>query len=242
MKTLPPLVTAPTLGPAEHVVQARDLVVGYAGNPVCSPATFTLGPGEALFLVGVNGAGKSTLLRTCCGLQEPLAGTSTLLGQHPSPRSGALRAAVARDLGEEAFFPSLSVREHLQLVALGHGTPEADDVVASVMSELGLDPVARSVPDQLSSGQRRRLVLASVLVRPRSLLALDEPEQRLDHATRVALADRMVAEREAGGALLVVSHDPMLVETAATHVLLIGEDTRLMSVAEGVRAVEEGAR
>ncbi len=239
---IPVLASRPSLPAGTHLIAARELAVGYGDNVVCSPATFTLDPGEALFLVGVNGAGKSTLLRTCCGLQRPLGGHVSLLGERPDPRSAAQRRLVARDLGEEAYFPSLSVREHLQLVALGHGTPRADDVVDAVMAELGLDAVPGALPDRLSSGQRRRLVLASVLVRPRSLLALDEPEQRLDHATRLALAERMVAEREAGGALIVVSHDPTLIATAATRVLLVGEETRTLSVADGVRAVEEGAR
>ena len=223
---------------AEPVITARDLVVGYGGNPVCSPATFTLDAGQALFLVGVNGAGKSTLLRTVCGMLPPINGSITVLGEKPEPRSAAFRAAVARDLGEEAFFPALTVREHLELIRLGHASPMSLEVVKRA---LGLDLIADALPDRLSSGQRRRVVLASVLLRPRRLLVLDEPEQRLDHSTRIMLAGRLVAEREGGGTLLVVSHDPALVDAVATQVLLVGEDTRLLTVDEGVEAIEEGA-
>ena len=235
-----PLVRATALEPGEHVVEARELSVGYDGAAVCAPASFRLDPGEALFLVGVTGAGKSTLLRTCCGQQRPLSGHVSVLGLEPSRASAGLRSAVARDTGEEAFFPALSVREHLTMVALGHGLAEADEVVDSVLEGVGIARVADSTPDRLSSGQRRRVVLASVLVRPRCLLVLDEPEQRLDHATRLALAETMVAERRAGGALLVVSHDPLLVRAAATSVLLVGDETQMLTVAEGVHAVEEG--
>ncbi|SPT52638.1 Uncharacterized ABC transporter ATP-binding protein YbhF [Actinomyces bovis] len=230
------------LEPGEHVLQAEELLVGYSDQPVCAPATFTLDPGEALALVGINGAGKSTLARTCCGLLKPLGGQVQLLGLPPRPSSGWLRAAVARDLGEEAFFPALSVREHLELVCLGHGLRNAGPIVDEALVELGLEALAEALPERLSSGQRRRLVLASVLVRPRSLLVLDEPEQRLDHSMRLALAERLVAECEAGGAVLLVSHDPMLVESVATSVLLVGEQTVPLSTAEGVRAVEEGRR
>lgn len=222
----------------EPVIAARDLAVGYGTEPVCSPTTFTLERGQALFLVGVNGAGKSTLLRTACGLLPPLGGEITVLGSTPDPRTAAFRAAVARDLGEESFFPSLTVREHLELVRLGHGsTADLDAVIAG----FGLSAIANALPHRLSSGQRRRVVLASVLLRPRRLLVLDEPEQRLDHSTRVMLAGRLVAEREAGGALLIVSHDPALVDAVATHVLLVGQDTRPLTVDEGVEAIEEGA-
>lgn len=223
------------------LIEARDLEVGYGEHPVCAPATFALRPGEVLAVVGANGAGKSTLARTCCGLLAPLGGTIEVMGRVPDPRQGNLRADMARDLGEESFFPTLSVAEHLYLVCYGHGVVEPQSVVDSLLEELDLDVVADSLPDELSSGQRRRLALAAVLARPRALLVLDEPEQRLDHVTRLDLAQRLVDEREAGGAVLLVSHDAQLVRTAATSVLMVGRRTRLAaSVAEGVRAMTEG--
>lgn len=224
----------------EPLVSVRDLSVGYNNQPVCAPATFDLLAGQVLALVGVNGAGKSTILRNCCGLLQPLDGRVRVLGRVPDPRSGAQRAAVATDLGQESFFPTLTVAEHLQLVCFGHGVADADDVVADLLDDLELGRLAGHLPDELSSGQRRRLALASVLVRPHRLLALDEPEQRLDRVTRLLLSDRLVEERESGGGVLMVSHDPEIVEETATQVLLVGRDTRLLSVADGVRAIEEG--
>lgn len=231
-----------SLSAPSALVHARALAVGYGPHPVCAPATFTLGPGEVLALVGVNGAGKSTLLRTCCGLLRPIDGEVNILGRRPDPRSGAFRAAVARDLGEESFFPTLTVAEHLGLVCYGHAVPAPGEVVEALLEELDLTDLAQALPEQLSSGQRRRLALASVLARPRSLLVLDEPEQRLDHVTRRGLAQRLVAEREAGGGVLLVSHDPELVNRAATSVLLVGRHTRLLGVDDGVRALSEGNR
>lgn len=205
------------------------------------PATFTLRPGRALALVGVNGAGKSTLLRTCLGLLPPADGEVALLGRVPDPRSGRQRRAVARDLGEESFFPTLSVAEHLALVCYGHFTLAPERTAAELLEEFNLAAMAHVLPDELSSRQRRRLALAAVLARPRRLLVLDEPERRLDHVTRRALARRLVAEREAGIGVLLVCHDAEFVSAAATDVLLVGADTRLLSVADGVRAIDEGA-
>ena len=226
----------------DPLVSACDLSVGYGDQPVCAPATFDLLPGQVLALVGVNGAGKSTILRTCCGLLRPLAGRVRVLGHVPDPRSGVQRAAVATDLGQESFFPTLTVAEHLRMVCFGHGVVEADEVVSDLLEDLELRRLAGHLPEELSSGQRRRLALASVLARPRRLLILDEPEQRLDRVTRLLLADRLVEEREAGGGVLMVSHDPEIVEEAATDVLLVGRDTRMLSVDDGVRAIEEGLR
>lgn len=228
-----------SVGP-EPLVSARELSVGYNDEPVCSPATFDLLPGQVLALVGVNGAGKSTMLRTCCGLLPPVAGEVRVLGHVPDPRSGTQRAALATDLGQESFFPTLTVAEHLRLVCFGHGVADADEVVGDLLEDLELTRLAGNLPEELSSGQRRRLALASVLARPRRLLVLDEPEQRLDQVTRLLLADRLIEERESGGGVLMVSHDPDIVEEAATQVLLVGRDTRILSVTDGVRAIEEG--
>ncbi|WP_243106968.1 MULTISPECIES: ABC transporter ATP-binding protein [Actinomyces] len=222
------------------LVSARGLSVGYGGVAVCAPASLTLRPGQVLALVGVNGAGKSTLVRTCCGLLPPVEGEVRLLGRIPDPRSAAQRAAVAWDLGEDSFFPSLTVAEHLGLVCYGHGVLDADTVVDSLLTDLDLIGQADSLPDRLSSGQRRRLALASVLARPRRLLVLDEPEQRLDHVMRRLLAQRLVQEAQEGRAVLLASHDPALVAAAATQVLLVGAHTCVLSVEEGLSAMKEG--
>ncbi|RAX22543.1 ABC transporter ATP-binding protein [Actinomyces sp. Z5] len=222
------------------LVAARDLSVGYGEHAVCGPATFVLRAGEALALVGVNGAGKSTLLRTCLGLLPPVDGEVRLLGRIPDPRSGRQRRAVARELGEESFFPALTVAEHLALVCFGHAVPDPERTARQLLEEFDLIDLADALPEEMSSGQRRRLALAAVLARPRRILVLDEPEQRLDHVTRRALAQRLVAERETGVAVLIACHDAEFVRTVATSVLLVGADTNLLDVSAGVRAITEG--
>lgn len=208
----------------EPLVRTHDLQVGYGDYPVCPPISITVTAGEAVAVIGANGTGKSTFLRTALGLQPALDGDIELLGAEPDPRSGDTRAAVASVLGEDAFFPALTVSEHLLLTALGHRVPDAREIVADLVEEFGLADRADALPGELSSGQSRRLLLAAAFARPRSLLVLDEPEQRLDAGMRNRLADRVVAEREQGGAVLLASHDPLLVERVATAVVLLADD------------------
>ena len=105
----------------------------------------------------------------------------------------------------------------------------AQEVVAGLLEEFGLTDHARSLPVALSSGQRRRLLLAAGFVRPRSLLVLDEPEQRLDRGMRDRLAARIVAEKEAGGAVLLATHDPDLLRAVADRAVHVADDvTRLL--------------
>lgn len=206
------------------LVETRDLSVGYGPDaPVCAPITLSVRPGEVLAVVGANGTGKSTLLRTVTGILPPLAGTVRVLGRPVDERTSTQRAALAVDLGDEAFFPALTVREHLELVCIGHRVPSPREVVDALLEELGLDSRADALPEALSSGQRRRLLLAAVLARPRSLLILDEPEQRLDAGMRDRLTTLLRDEAEAGGAVLVVTHDAALVRGAATSGLILAE-------------------
>src|SRR5690625_4235695 len=150
------------------LLSTRELSVGYSEEPVCAPITLELAAGEAVAVIGANGTGKSTFLRTVLGLQEPLGGHVELLGAEPDPRTGDLRAAVASVLGDDAFFPALTVTEHLLLTALGHRVPEAREVVTDLVEDFGLTDRADALPAALSSGQRRRVLPAAAFVRPRS--------------------------------------------------------------------------
>ena len=94
-----------------------------------------------------------------------------------------------------------------------------------VLDEVQLVPQAGQLPTTLSSGQRRRLALATALVRPRRLLVLDEPEQRLDVEGVAWLAARLQAERKEGLAVVFASHDPYLVREVATREVHLGGGT-----------------
>ncbi|MBT0768796.1 ABC transporter ATP-binding protein [Kineosporia sp. J2-2] len=217
------------------LLEVADLEVGY-GLPVCPPVSITVEPGSVVALIGANGCGKSTLLRTVIGFLAPLGGTLRMFGAEVDERSRAFRAAVAAELGDEAFFPSLTVREHLLLTCYGHGVDDPEGVADYQLEAFGLTARADALPAALSSGQRRRLLLASAFARPRSLLLLDEPEQRLDSTIRDKLAGWLVEEREEGGAVLMATHDPVLVERTATAVVAITEDS--VRVVDAVRGAD----
>ncbi len=173
--------------------------------------------GEAIALTGRNGAGKSTVLRCVVGAERPDEGTVTVNGIAVSETNPEIRREVATVIDDLDFFPDLSVVEHLDLLARAHGIPDAEAAVDEVLHEVQLVPQSGQLPATLSSGQRRRLALATAFVRPRSLLILDEPEQRLDTEGVQWLARRLVAERSRGLAILMASHEPALVDAVATR-------------------------
>ena len=178
--------------------------------------------GEAIALTGRNGAGKSTLLRCLVGADRPDEGTVEVMGKPMSETSPQIRRDVATVIDDLDFFPDLSVVEHLDLLARAHGIADPDAMVDDVLAEVQLVPQSGQLPGTLSSGQRRRLALATAFVRPRKLLILDEPEQRLDTEGVRWLVERLKAERQKGLAIVFASHEPALVESVATRVVELG--------------------
>ncbi len=223
---------------AEPILAAANkLRAGYGSAAVCGEVSFALRPRQALALIGPNGAGKSTVLKTVVGALAPVAGTCTVFGAEPDDRSLTFRRDVAVVLDEDAFFPSLTVSEHLAIIAAGHGV---EDVAAAIENELEFFGLARegdSLPHSLSSGQRRRLLLAAAFVRPKKLLVLDEPEQRLDTTMRAQLADRLSAEVAGGIGLLLVTHDPAFLLASATAALSISDTVQSLKPAAAAAAI-----
>ena len=205
------------------VLTIRGLTRSFGAHRVFDGVDADVPAGQVCAVVGPNGAGKTTLLRCVAGTLRPDAGEVRLLGRPVDETDPATRAAVASVLDDIDFFPDLSVVEHLELMAYAHNTPDAEEAVEEVLAALSLEPARDQLPLTLSSGQRRRLALASCFVRPRRLLVLDEPEQRLDAPGRAWLADRLRREKADGVAVLMASHDAGLVAATADLRLAIGE-------------------
>jgi ABC-2 type transport system ATP-binding protein len=184
--------------------------------------------GEAVALTGRNGAGKSTVLRCLIGVDRADEGTVEVNGVRVSETNPQIRRDVATVIDDLDFFPDLSVVEHLDLLARAHGITDPDGAVDEVLAEVQLVAQSGQLPGTLSSGQRRRLALATAFVRPRKLLVLDEPEQRLDTEGVAWLAERLVAERERGLAIVMATHEPLLVEKVATRVVRLGDRGRVI--------------
>ncbi|WP_026535441.1 ABC transporter ATP-binding protein [Arthrobacter sp. H14] len=222
---------------AAPVLEVENLVVGYAGTPVCGPIRAQLYAGQILGVVGFNGAGKSTAARTIAGKQQPIGGKSKVHGLPVNEDSIPFRRQVSTVFDEDIFFPSLTVREHLLLVARGHGVADPEGGVDAELEFFALTSRSDAVPGALSSGQRRRLMLAAGLVRPSSLLILDEPEQRLDPVMRWRVAQRLRSYADAGGGVLLVTHDPDVLESTADSCLLIDEEVRVLTAEQAAKDI-----
>jgi ABC-2 type transport system ATP-binding protein len=204
---------------AAPLLTVTGLCRSFGGVEVLSGVDAEVHHGEAVAVVGPNGSGKSTLLRCVVGSDRPSSGSIRLCGRPMRERDPQVRRSVAAVLDDVEFFADLAVAEHLALLMSAHGDPEPDSRAADLLGEVGLTDAAGQLPVGLSSGQRRRLALATCFARPRLLVLLDEPEQQLDRAGRRWLTGRLLAEKREGRGVLFASHDRNLVKAVADRVI-----------------------
>lgn len=209
----------------EKVLQVSDLTKKYGDHVVVDGFNLTVRAGEAIALTGRNGSGKSTVLRCLIGADRPTSGQVEVLGRKASETDPQFRTDVATIVDDLDFFPDLSVVEHLDLLARAHGMVDPDDLVDEILAEVQLVPQSGQLPGTLSSGQRRRLALATALVRPKKLLIMDEPEQRLDVEGVSWLGKRLAHEMTKGLAIVMASHEPRLVKAMGARIVRLGDES-----------------
>ncbi|MEO1090342.1 MAG: heme ABC exporter ATP-binding protein CcmA [Pseudomonadota bacterium] len=190
----------------DALVRARGLACRRAGRDVFSDLSLAVDRGGALLLRGPNGSGKSSLLRTLAGLLEPAAGES-----HVAPAADGSPGLHYVGHGDPAK-PTLSVEENLAFAAaLGGG---GGDVEAGLRA-FALVRLADTPARYLSSGQRRRLSLARLVVSHKAVWLLDEPGVGLDKTNRDRLQAAIADHRRKGGAVIAATHGDVAIADAA---------------------------
>ena len=165
--------------------------------------------GDRIALVGPNGAGKSTLMRMLSGEEAPNAG-SRHEGHQVVMEYFAQDEATRLD-------PSLTVYETLQAGSPVHMVPAIRNILGGFL--FGGDDVYKKA-GVLSGGERTRLAVARMLLRPSNTLLLDEPTNHLDLDSKDVLLDAL---EDYGGTLIFVSHDRYFVERLATRIVEVGQ-------------------
>jgi ABC-2 type transport system ATP-binding protein len=187
--------------------------------------------GQLHGLLGPNGAGKTTLMRVLLGLVRRDAGTVRLLGHEVGPVLHSIPDGVAGMVEAPAFYPYLSGRRNLALLArLDGATADARrNSVDSVLEQTGLTKHAEFAVSSYSTGMRQRLGLAAALLRSPGLLFLDEPTSSLDPGA--ARDVRVLAQRLAneGTAIVFSSHDMTEVEELCSVVTIINDGRLVFS-------------
>jgi len=181
---------------------------GYNERTVLDGIDLTVEKGERIALVGANGAGKSTLMRLLAGVEAPLAGRRT-------PGHNLQLAYFAQDQAK-VLDASRTVLEEITSAAPMAMVPRVRDILGTFL--FSGDDVHKRVA-VLSGGERNRLALAILLLRPANLLLLDEPTNHLDLVSKEVL---LASLQHYAGTLVFVSHDRYFVDALATRVIEVG--------------------
>jgi len=204
-----------------HVLLATGVAKRIDEAVLLLPTDVELRSAECVVLRGPNGSGKTTLLRILAGTVPPSEGVATLDGSPVDERNDLTRTAIAALIGAPATYRDLTLVDHLVLIGStwGHVVEPAADRADEVLELLGIDHLAERFPHELSSGQQQLFHLSMVLVRPSSILILDEPEQRLDTDKRDLLTRILLDRRAEGTSLLIACHDPTITDALTDTVL-----------------------
>jgi ABC-2 type transport system ATP-binding protein len=177
---------------------------------------FEMRAGEVVALLGPNGAGKTTTVRLLLGLVRPSAGTVRVFGMDPSHPEARMRMGAMLQIGKVP--ETIQVREHVELFSSYYPRPLP---LAEVMAAAGLVGLEERLFGKLSGGERQRVLFALALCGDPRLLFLDEPSSALDVEARRALWERIAARRDAGGAVLLTTHNLEEADRLADRIVLL---------------------
>ena len=207
--------------PAGHVLKASGVGMKIDEAVLLLPVDVELRAARCVVLRGPNGSGKTTLLRILAGTLVPSEGEATLDGSPVDERHDSTRTAIAALVGAPATYRDLTLVDHLVLIGSTWGVAgePAGERAEEVLELLEIGHLAERFPHELSSGQQQLFHLSMVLVRPSSILILDEPEQRLDTDKRDLLTRILLDRKATGSSLLIACHDPAMTDALADAVV-----------------------
>ncbi|MFS0793114.1 ABC transporter ATP-binding protein [Microbacterium sp. 1P10AE] len=202
----------------DHALEVRHLTKTYGSRVAVDDVSFAVRRGSILGLLGPNGAGKSTTLRTIVGLSAPTRGEALVDGM-PFARLGQPSAHIGVQMDGFGFEVGITARRHLEIARLAVGAPPRR--VDEVLDEVGLTADARRRVKSFSTGMVQRLGLATALVGSPRTLVLDEPSNGLDPDGIRWLRRYLRAFADAGGSVLVSSHQLAELENTVDEVVIL---------------------
>ncbi|HRE84458.1 MAG TPA: ABC transporter ATP-binding protein [Opitutaceae bacterium] len=216
------------------MLETKNLLVGYSGSrgAVIAPFSLQASAGEFVCILGRNGAGKSTLLRTLAGLQLPLSGRVELNGQEIQRMSAEVRAQhLAVVLTERAASPGLTTDDVVRLGRqpftswMGRLTANDHARVADAFARSGAVDFRGRLFDDLSDGERQRVMIARAIAQDTRVLLLDEITAFLDLPGRVEVMTLLRSHARHSGVIVILSsHDlDLSLQLADTIWLLDGQ-------------------
>ncbi|HEY1518322.1 MAG TPA: cell division ATP-binding protein FtsE [Solirubrobacteraceae bacterium] len=233
----------------QPIVEFRGVSKRYSSGDVgVEQATFSIGRGEFVFLVGATGSGKSTLMRLLIKELDPTGGTIRVAGRDLSEITRRRIAYYRRNIGvvfqDFKLLPTRTVYDNVAyaLQVTGSKRREIRDKVPDILRLTGLSLKLHNYPDQLSGGEQQRVSIARAFVNHPPLLLADEPTGNLDPETSIDIMRLLYRINRTGTTVLVATHDQAMVDKMRRRVLEMSEGRVIRDEATGLYTRDETTR
>jgi iron complex transport system ATP-binding protein len=218
------------------ILTTHNLSIGYSKkgktDVIQSGLNLELRAGELVCLIGPNGSGKSTLLRTLTGLQKPLSGNTSIDGREISKlkqREKALLISLVLtervDIENATVYNIVSLGRHPHSSWWGSITDSEDAIIREAIKMVHLEHKTHHTVNELSDGERQRVMIAKALAQDTPIIMLDEPTAHLDLPNRVEIM--LLLHRLAHNtakSIILSTHELDLALQAADRIWLISSD------------------
>jgi ABC-2 type transport system ATP-binding protein len=202
------------------IIEVRDLVKRYGDFTAVKGISFDVQGGEIFCVVGPNGAGKTTTLEIIETLKDPTSGSVVIDGYDVVKSPWQVKRRIGVQLQAAGFYPSLSLRELLELFA---GLYDVKIDPMAMLRKVQLEDKAGARFEKLSGGQKQRFSIASTLVNQPRVIFLDEPSTGLDPQARLNLWDLVREIQKDGITVVLTTHYMEEAEQLSDHVAIMDE-------------------
>ena len=205
----------PTILSLEHITK----YFGY--RCILNDISFSIETGEFITLFGNNGAGKSTLLSIISTLSKPTRGRITFKGTNQKENLGEWRQNIGIISHENRLYGDLNSVDNLRVFGTLYGIEDLEIKIDQVLQKTDLFHVSRLPVGNFSSGMKKRLMIARLMLCKPEVLILDEPFAGLDQHSNQWFQNYLTAFHHQGGTVILVTHQLELGLKLATRVLLL---------------------
>ncbi|HIZ52991.1 MAG TPA: ATP-binding cassette domain-containing protein [Candidatus Enterococcus avicola] len=222
------------------MIKVQNLHKKYGnGRQALKDVSFEIKQGEFVYCVGPSGSGKSTLLKA---LSKEIQTTSGLIQMNqyrvdliPSRHLYLLRRQIGIVSQEDLLIPQVNVYQNISIALKAIGTPKKEirDKIERVLSLVQMGSFEKSLPEELSIGQRKKISIARSLVNQPSILLVDEPTANLDGNASVDMMKLFLKIHQTGTTILLATHDSTMVNSIRYRVLELNDGQLIRDDAKG---------
>jgi len=212
----------------DSVVTIKNLWYKYTDSPtILRGINLSISKGEFVSLIGRNASGKTTLAKMLNGLLKPTKGAVEINGINTTKTSVETLSKyvgyVFQDPNVHLFADTVEEEITFMMHNLGFSPKSIEESLEKMLTQFNLNYCRYAYPRSLSTGEKQRVALSSVLAANPQLLILDEPTRGLDYELKKTLMHRLKTYQQNGGTILLITHDIELIAEFGERVLLISE-------------------